>query len=116
MPRTVIPVTNVPADYAIAPQAVVWTALDATLGGSFASTGRELVLVRNTNATARTATLKSVADPFGRSGDSVSASLAQNDHTLFQRVPQSGWMQSTGVVNIDVSGLGIEALVMRLPY
>lgn len=118
MARTVLTPINPPADWGVAPVAVPFTALDGTDGGQFTATGRELILVRNTNAAARTVAVPSTASARlgGRAGASndQSASLAQNDYRVYGPLPLDGWVQSDGRIYINVSGVGVEAAVIRL--
>lgn len=118
MARTALTPIAPPADWGTVPTALTFTALDGTDGGQFTSTGRELVIVRNTNATARTVTVPSTASARlgGRAGASSdqTASLAQNDHRVFGPFPLDGWVQTDGRVYINVTGAGVEAAVIRL--
>ena len=51
---------------------LVWTDAQAGSGDmDFPNDGRTILITRNTNAATRTLTITSVADPYGRTGDTV---------------------------------------------
>lgn len=64
--RTLIALTTVAA---AAEGAVTFTAADAANGMYFVNDGRTVLLVKNADASPHTATISSVPDPYGRTGD-----------------------------------------------
>ena len=95
-----------------------WTAADVANGNSFACTGKELLLVRNTDgANAYTVTITSVPDEKNRSEDISAYSLAAGDFAVFGvgLTTAVGWRQSTNVINISGENAAVEFAVLRLP-
>jgi hypothetical protein len=95
-----------------------WTAADVANGNSFACTGKELLLVRNTDeSTAYYVTIDSVEDEKNREGDISQYSLAAGDFAVFGvgLTTAVGWRQSTNVINITGENAAVEFAVLRLP-
>lgn len=116
MARTILTPTLVPADYATAGVAVTFTAWDATNGNRFKATGREILLAKNTHASAaQTVTVTSQNDPFGRSGNITADSIAAGALHVYQLFPLSGWADSSGYISVDSSTTDIQFAVLRIP-
>jgi len=81
---------------------IAWTAADATNDHEFLNTGRELVLMKNDSAGALTATLVSVADEYGRTGDKTITTGA-SDISIFGPFPPSKFNQAGGLMHIDLT-------------
>lgn len=89
-------------------------AMDATNGNSFTATGREVLIIQNTDASAHTFSIASVADGLGRSDASLSAySVAANGFAAIQMSTLAGWIQPTGVVNLTTSSALLKIAVLR---
>lgn len=82
-------------------------------GISFTSTGREVLLVRNTNAGAQTFTVSSTP-VFGRSGDLGPYSLAAGEDAVVL-LPTLGFQQTGRKVFAVGSAAGVKFAVLRLP-
>lgn len=83
--------------------AVTMAAADATNGNSFPLTGAEILLIQNTDSSAHTVTISSVA-VNGRTGDITTYSVAANSIACFSfRGSMAGWQQTNGNVNMSVS-------------
>jgi hypothetical protein len=121
MPATAITVQSIDGPFdAIAAGGAdfVWTAADVANGNSFACTGKELLLARNTDgATPYTVTITSVDDEKGRSEDIGPYSLAAGDFAVFGvgLTTAVGWRQTTNVINISGENAAVEFAVLRLP-
>lgn len=121
MPVTAITVQDIDGpfdDIAAGGADFVWTAADVANGNSFACTGKELLLVRNSHATtAYTVTITSVADEKNRSEDISAYSLAAGDFAVFGvgLTTAAGWRQTTNVINISGNNAAIEFAILRLP-
>ena len=114
MARTTIAVTELPGPYAVSATSVTWTNADTTNGMQFQATGREVLLVRNTNTTAsQSFTVVSVPDSFGRTGDLVHSVPASGLVTT-QVFPLLGWAQSDGYIYVDTTGADLQFAVIRL--
>ena len=85
---------------------------------TFISTGRDIILVRNTGAGARTVTISSVVDEKNRSGDITTYSLAAGEFAAFGcgLTNSPGWKNtSTGAITITGSHAEITIAILRLP-
>ncbi len=104
------PVTANSLDFAFA-------AADGVNGNAFACKGRELLLARNTHATdAATLTISSAPDPYGRTKDITTYSLAAGEFAAFWIGRSIGWRQADGKAWLDTGGTGtIELAVLRVP-
>jgi len=110
MSQTALPATNAivgpyPAALPVSAGAlaVTMTAADASNGNSFVLTGSEILLIQNTDSSAHTVTISSVAIN-GRTGDITTYSVAANSIAAFSfRGGVSGWQQTDGTVHLAVS-------------
>lgn len=113
MARTILTPIAAPAANSITPALLTFTAWDSGNGNRFRATGKEQVIINNSHATlARTVTITSVADPYGRSGDITAFSMAALTYYLTQIFPTVGWMQSDGYIYIDGSTTDIKFAVV----
>jgi hypothetical protein len=90
-------------------------ALDATNGNSFTLTGKEILIVQNTDAAAHTFTITSTPDSLGRSDSSLTNySVAANGFASIQMSQLSGWFQSSdGTIHLTTSSALLKAFVIR---
>ena len=96
---------------------VTWTACSAG-ADTFVSNGRDIILVKNTGAGARTVTISSVVDEKNRTGDIGPYTLAAGDNAVFPPglTNSPGWKNpSTGVITITGSHAEVQVLILRLP-
>jgi hypothetical protein len=95
---------------------VAQTALDATNGNSFVATGKEVLVIQNTDAAAHTFTLTSVPDSLGRSDASLTSySVAASSFVAIQMNQLAGWIQSSdGTVHMTTSSALLKITVLRL--
>lgn len=76
---------------------LTFAAMDASNGNSFFATGREVVIVQNSDASPHTFTVTSVADPYGRTDASLTNySVAANGFAVIQFRQLAGWTQVGG--------------------
>src|SRR5574337_796226 len=120
MARTALPIISALGSYPALPlspgsAAFVFTAADTVNNNSFASTGREMLLIQNTAGTAGTVTVHSVADSLKRTGDINGYSVPATSFAEFGPFNQPGWLQSDGTVWVDGSAATILFAVVRLP-
>lgn len=94
----------------------VYTAADVANGNSFVSTGREIVLVQNTDSGGHHVSVVSVADAFGRTGDITAYAVAAG---LFSVLPYlsgaAGWKQTDGTIHLSADDATVKFAVLRLP-
>lgn len=121
MARQDITVTNSPGKTA-SPQAaqtagvaLTMTQAVTTTGSQCPSTGKELLVVRNTTTTARTVTITSYPDSFGRSGHITAHALAGSAINIYGPFPVEGWRQSDGMLYFEASATTVEIGVVVLP-
>lgn len=103
---------NGPYDDALT--AITWEAADVGSGNEFTLTGNEIILVRNTDASAHNVTLTSVADPFGRTGDISSESIAADEYKAFKATEIQGWRQSDGKFYLSADDTTVEFAILKL--
>lgn len=122
MARTALPIVSVVGSYPTLPLGVgaaafVFTAADNVNGNSFVATGREILLVQNSDSVAQTITIHSAVDsPYNRSGDITTYSLAAGTFAgPFGPFLLPGWLQSDGTVWLDTSAATIKFCVVHLP-
>ncbi|HEY6021338.1 MAG TPA: hypothetical protein VIY48_15975 [Candidatus Paceibacterota bacterium] len=90
----------------------------STDGDTFACTGRQVLLVRNTHATdAQTVTIDSVDDEQNRQNDITTYSLAAGEFAVFGigLTNEQGWKTAAGIINLDCSSTDIYYAVLTLP-
>lgn len=123
MARTALPIITPLGSYPALPLTAlsanfVFTAADATAapnGNSFVSTGRELLLVQNTDSGAHTITFTSVADGLNRTGDITTYSIGAGLFSVFGPFNVPGWRQTTGVVFVNANDATVKIAVISLP-
>lgn len=113
MARTAIPPITMGSSYAASMTAVTFTASDTVNGNSVLSTGKELIVARNTGGASYTLTLTSVVDAFGRLG-TITETLAAGAYRAFGPVQVAGWRQAGNVLWLDGSNAAIEIAVLKL--
>jgi len=92
---------------------LTWEAADSSNGNDTASTGRELILVRNDDAGASLVTIVSAPDHLGRTKD-CSLSVAASAYASFGPYPVTGW-SSAGRLEFDAANDNVMVAVVRLP-
>lgn len=116
MPRTDIARTAVPREDAVAPNL---QAADAANGMKYRNSGREALLIRNSDAAAHTVTVVSVPDEAGRTGDLV-VNVPAGEIRIVDQLEPRWWNQrsgeDTGAVQVDFSApTGMEVAVLTFP-
>jgi hypothetical protein len=103
MPRTALAVQVIPKGDAL--DNVSFTAGDDVNDHEFINTGKEILVMIDSAAAARTAVVKSVADPAtGRLGDATLAPTGGGTKICMSGpFPPPLWSQSTGLVNVDLT-------------
>lgn len=115
MPRTTLPKVSSPGPYPTSVQAVTMTAADVTNKNQVLLTGREIVLIQNTDTVARTVTITSTPDPQGRSGDITAASVAAGAIAVVGPFGLPGWIQPDGYLYLEASNAAVKFGVITLP-
>ena len=86
-------------------------------GDTFVCTGRELLIVNNTDVAAKTITVVATDDETNRAESITTYSLAAGDFAAFGvgLTNSKGWKSSTGTIRITVEDADIKVAVLRLP-
>jgi hypothetical protein len=117
--RVLLPKTIAPGGYSDAGLALTWTAAadPSTTKNYFISTGKELVIARNSNAgvTARTVTIESIANVKHRTRDITDFSIAAGATAVFGPFPKPGWVQLNGQIYLQGSHAEVLFAVVVLP-
>jgi hypothetical protein len=93
--------------------AVTFAACDNVNGNSFTSTGREILLVQNTDASAHTFSATPVPDPYGGINSTMNPySVAANSFASVQMKFLIGW-QSGGVITLACNSNLIKFAVLQ---
>jgi hypothetical protein len=118
-PTALTPVTLKQNNYAVQAGDLNLTpvAMDATNGNSFIATGKEVLLLVNTDTVTHTVTITSVADPLGRLGTITTyvvpaAVSGQSGLAAIEMTQIQGWAVG-GVVNMTTSSALIFISVLR---
>jgi len=115
MARTVLTPSVAPGAYPSAGVAVTEAAADVVNFNSFVSTGKELLVARNTDTNPHTVTINSVADDKGRTGDITAESIAAGAIRIYGPFAKSYWAQSGGSINCQASDVTVKLSVIQLP-
>jgi hypothetical protein len=115
----VLTVQNVTAPFAAvtAGSADFTFAASSLDGNTFQCTGRELLLVQNSDAGVTTITITSVDDEKGRAEDITTYSMAAADFVVFGvgLTNSKGWKSTAGTIRVTTSDVDVKLAVLRLP-
>jgi hypothetical protein len=94
--------------------AVTPVAMDAVNGNSFIATGREILIFQNTDSSAHTITVTSIADKLGRVDTALTAySIPANGFAAIQMKEINAWIQPTGVIYLATSSALVKVAVIQ---
>ncbi len=108
MARVTLTKTAAPGSYAAAGVLLTETACDISNLNQFAPTGNDLIMVHNSGASPYTFTVTSAADPYGRTKDVTTESIAAGDIRIFGPVKTLGWVQTDGFVYLQGSNAAVK--------
>lgn len=114
MARANLTVQDAPAPYTGAGLDLNFQAGDAVNGHQARATGREMLFARNTDSVARSVTLVSTPDPYGRSGNLVKSVPAGGVALVAGPIPMVGWQQVDGNIYVNVDAAALQLAVIRL--
>lgn len=120
MSRTAItPQTPIHGSALVSPAAeaakITYTAADSSNGNTCPITGRELLLVKNTDTAAHTITISSAPDAEGRSSDITAYSIPASEEHVFGPFDLAGWSNS-GQLNFTANSNLLSIAVLQLPH
>ena len=110
------PVTLKQNNYAVqaGDLAVTPAAMDASNGNSFPGTGQEILFFQNTDSSAHTVTITSVADQLGRTDTSLTTySIPANGFAFIQMSQLTGWLEAGNLVFLATSSALVKVAVLR---
>jgi len=111
---TTVASTAAPSGYAVVPASFTFVACDASNGNSFVNTGRQVLIAFNSDASAHSITVASVADSAGRTGDSTK-NINAGAYYVFQFFPLNGWNQTDGTIHTTCSDATLKLAVITFP-
>jgi len=120
MARTTVTQKAVPGGYPVLQPAVnsldfAFVAADVPNKNQAVSTGRELILVQNSDPTnPYTVTFTSIVDDLNRPGDITAYTLQATEFAVFGPFPQKGWRQSDAMLYFEGSNAAIKFAVLTL--
>ncbi len=84
-------------------------------GDTYSLTGREIILVRNPDASPHNITVTSQPSAgTSRTGDITNAVIPALAVRAFQLFPTNGWIDPTGLINLTVDNVLLELAALRL--
>ena len=93
-----------------------YAAADVGNMNEFPHTGRELILVRNTDGAApHNISLTSAPDPQKRSADITTYAVALNGFSVFWAGDIIGWRQTDGNFYLEADDVQIEFAIVKIP-
>lgn len=95
----------------------VWTAGTTTPGVGITCTGKQVILVNNTNVGTQTVTIVAQDDEQNRAESITTYSLAAADFAVFGvgLTNSKGWKKTDGTIMIYVSDVSVKIAVLTLP-
>lgn len=114
MARTPLTVVELDRTHPGGSKAISYVAADIALGNSFILTGREVLLIKSTDAGIQSVVIESSPDSFGREGD-LTLSIGIGAYHAIAFMDRSGWVQSGGICHVDATVATIAFAVIRLP-
>ena len=115
---TQTPVGPYPAGGAVSPGAlkVNFTAADVSNHNEFMYSGKEILLVTNTDSASHNVTFTSAPDEHGRSGDIATYAVpAGETHCFDFRQGAAGWLQSDGHVYFQGDNALLLFAILTIP-
>ena len=121
MARLALTAVQMPAKYPLLqPTANAWDVAFTPAGADFADgasvtlTGKEIIIVHNANAAAKTVTVSSVVDSYNRTGDVTAYSIGIGEYCILPQFQTAGWQQADGKLYMAANAADVEFLVLRL--
>lgn len=115
MARTTLAKINLPGGSSVGVgfQEFTWTAADAVNYNAFSSTGKEILVVRNTNADSP---LVSYTITLHKTNGKIQITIPGGDYYCTGQIPTAGWKQtSDSNVWVDAPNAQIEFAALMLP-
>ena len=94
---------------------LVWTAADVANKHSLVASGRDVLLVWNTDVSSHNFTLTSIADKQNRTGDITNYALAAGKIAAYKFDDLTGWAQADGTILFEADNALVKFAVLTLP-
>lgn len=118
MPATALtpltPVGPYPQSVSAAALDLAFTAADNVNGNKFSASGRDLLLIWNTDASPHTVTLTSQYDATNRKADVTAYSVAATTISAFLFSALPGWVDGSNQINLSANSALIKFAVVRV--
>lgn len=114
MARTVLTVKELPKTHPGGEVAYTWEAHDTVNENEFVLTGREVLLIKSTDAGSQDVVIDSVPDQYGREGP-LTVSIPAGEEVALAFLSREGWAQPEGTLHLDCTVATIAYAVLRLP-
>ena len=114
MARTRLTVLEAPKTHPGGSVELAFTAHDIVNENDFLTTGREVLLIKSTDAGSQDCVITSAPDSYGRTQDlTVSVDAGETEAVWFST--RDGWMQADGAIYLDCTVATLAYAVIRLP-
>lgn len=117
MARTALTITTSQGSYGgYAAGAADMTMAAADLGNKnlFTASGRDLVVAHNTGGSARTITITSTDDRYGRPEDIAAYSLGAGEYAIFGPFKKHGWIQTDGTIYLEANNAEVKFGIVKI--
>ena len=114
MARTILTVKDLPRTHPGGEVVYTWEAADTVNQNEFALTGREVLLIKSTDAGEQDVVIDSVPDEYGREGP-LTVAVAAGAEVALAFLARAGWMQPEGTLHLDCTVATLSYAVLRLP-
>jgi hypothetical protein len=118
MPRTALTVQTAKGPYPVTVAAndldFTFAASDVANGNDYISSGREIILVQNINASPQTFTINTAPDQLNRTNNITAFSLGASEFAVFWPGNAFGFIQSDGKVWLNGAHIDIKWAIIRL--
>lgn len=115
MARVAVTRTNAPGSYAGTSTAVTMSNGNTGDGLYIVLSGKEVLVIQNTDSNAQTWSATSVDDRLGRSEDITTESIAAGAIRIFGPIGLEGWQQANGQFYFTASTTDVKFGVIVLP-
>lgn len=114
MPRVTLTKTTPPGSYDDAGVLLTMTAANTTDLNQFAPSDKDLVIAHNTGVTARTVTITSAPDEYGRVGHITAHNIPAGEIHIFGPFEVEGWRQADKFIYLQASHADVKFGVIAL--
>lgn len=114
MGRTALTKTTALGAYNHAGVVLTMTAADTGNSNMFVATGKDLLIVRNTDASDHTFTVTSTPDAIGRTKDITTETVAAGTFRIVGPLEVTGWIQTDGNIYLAANSATVKFGIVAL--